>query len=340
MRAALLREIGKPFTVEEVADPEIGPDDVLVATHTCGICRTDLHIQDGLAYVPALPHIPGHEPAGIVAEVGAGVQGFSVGQRVVPHLFLTCGRCRYCRTGRDAQCLNVGGIIGVTRPGGFAEYFVAPSRNLLAVPDNVPFEMAGLVSCAVITAVHAYRRARLTLGDCAMVLGAGGIGLVMIQVLKAAGMRVIAASRSPESLRLAQESGAQLAVTLGREDSVERVQDFTGGAGVDCTFDMVGLAATMSFAAQCAARGGQIVIIGEEPQSPPIDSITIAQRELKIVGSRNGGLQDAVDALAMMSAGIIRPHTDRRFPLDDMPAAMEHVRSGQNHGRVIIEVRP
>jgi propanol-preferring alcohol dehydrogenase len=340
LKAALLKELGKPLVIESVPDPVIGPDEVLVETHTCGICRTDLHIQDGVAYVPALPHIGGHEPAGIVAEVGAGVQGFSVGQRVVPHLFLTCGRCRYCRTGRDAQCLNVGGIIGVTRPGGFAEYFVAPARNLLAIPHNVPFALAGLVSCAGITAVHAYRRARLTLGDCAMVLGAGGIGLVMIQILKAAGMRVIAASRSPESLRLAQQSGAELAVALGREDSVGRVRDFAGGWGVDCTFDMVGLATTMSFAAQCAARGGQIVVIGEEPEHPPIHSITIAQRELEIIGSRNGGLQDAVDALAMMSAGMIRPHIDRRFPLDELPAAMEHVRSGQTHGRVIIDVRP
>ena len=121
MKAAVLPEIGKPLEIRDVPQPEIGPDEVLIATQTCGICRTDVHIQDGLAYVPQLPHIPGHEPAGLVAAIGDRVRGFEEGQMVVPHLFLTCGQCTYCRTGRDAQCTDVGGIIGVTTEGGFAE---------------------------------------------------------------------------------------------------------------------------------------------------------------------------------------------------------------------------
>jgi D-arabinose 1-dehydrogenase-like Zn-dependent alcohol dehydrogenase len=338
MKAALLTEIGQPFTVQEVPRPTIGPDEVLVETRTCGICRTDLHIQDGLAYVPTLPHIPGHEPAGVIAAVGDNVRSLEVGQRVVPHLFLTCGHCRYCRTGRDAQCAHVAGIIGVTRPGGFAEYFVAPARNLLVIPDNVPFDIAGLTSCAVITAIHAYRRVRLALGDMAMVVGAGGIGLIMIQLLKAAGLGVIAASRSPDSLNLAAESGADLTVRLGTDEAAQSVREFTGGAGVQCAFEMVGLGATMKFAADCAARGGQIVVIGEEAEFPAVDTITIAQRELEIIGSRNGSRQDAVDALAMMSADIVRPKIYRRFPLDEFPEAMQYMRSGQPHGRVVIEM--
>src|SRR5262249_28108056 len=128
MKAAVLRSIGQPLEIADVPRPEPGPDEVLVETRTCGICRTDVHIQDELAYVPSLPHVPGHEPAGIVVGVGERVQGWRSGDRVVPHLFLTCGRCHYCRTGRDAQCADVGGIIGVTMGGGFAEYFKAPAR--------------------------------------------------------------------------------------------------------------------------------------------------------------------------------------------------------------------
>lgn len=340
MKAALLTEIGKPFTIVDVPKPTIGPDEVLIATQTCGICRTDVHIQEGLAYVPALPHIPGHEPAGIVAAVGANVRDFVPGQRVVPHLFLTCGRCRYCRTGQDAQCAHVDGILGVTRPGGFAEYFAAPAQNLLLVPDNVPSEVAGLTSCAAITAVHAYRRANPALGDTAMVVGAGGIGLIMVQILKAAGMRVFAASRSPKSLHLAEQAGAAKTVLLGDDDAIASVNRATDGEGVHCSFDMVGLAATMRFAADCAARGGRIVVIGEEAEYPAIDTIRIAQRELQIIGSRNGSRQDAIDALAMMSSGIIRPLIDRRFSLDEFPEAIEYVRTGQTHGRVVIDVQP
>ncbi|MFH1009163.1 MAG: alcohol dehydrogenase catalytic domain-containing protein [Candidatus Latescibacterota bacterium] len=338
MKAAVLRAIGQPLQVEEIPEPEVGPDEVLVRTHTCGICRTDLHIQDGLAYVPALPHVPGHEPAGVVVATGSRVTAVEPGQRVVPHLFVTCGHCRYCRSGRDAQCTNLDGIIGVTRAGGFAEYFTAPARNLIPIPDGVDDDAAGLMSCAVITAVHAYRRARLAVGDTAVVIGAGGIGLIMIQLLKSAGVRVIALSRSPLSRDLATQHGADAALPLGDEDSVSRLKDLSGGEGADCIFDMVGLAGTMATAADCAARGGRIVVIGEEAEYPAVDTIAIAQRELEIIGSRNGGFQDAVDALAFMKEGIIRPWIDRRFPLAEINEALNYVRSGRSHGRVIVTV--
>src|SRR5436190_2186947 len=129
MRAAVLREIGKPLCIEDVLEPVLAPDEVLIQTRTCGICRTDLHIQDGLAYVPRLPHIPGHEPAGVVVAVGSDVakmSGPNVGQAVVPHLFVLDRMCRYTRSGQQAQATHLRGIIGVSLPGGFAEYFKAP----------------------------------------------------------------------------------------------------------------------------------------------------------------------------------------------------------------------
>ncbi len=121
MKAAALHRIGAPLRIENVPEPRLGPEEVLIETRTCGICRTDLHIQDGLAYIPELPHIPGHEPAGVVAAVGERVERVTVGQRVVPHLFVTCGECRYCRTGREAQCSDVKDALallaaGVIRP--------------------------------------------------------------------------------------------------------------------------------------------------------------------------------------------------------------------------------
>jgi 2-desacetyl-2-hydroxyethyl bacteriochlorophyllide A dehydrogenase len=338
MKAAVLNQIGKPLVVMDMPAPEPGPDDILVRTRTCGICRTDLHIQDGLAYVPSLPHIPGHEPSGVVAKIGESVQGFSVGQRVIPHLFLACGRCRACRTGHEAQCTNLEGIIGVTRPGGFAEYFVAPARNLIPVPEAVSDEAAGLASCAVITAVHAFRRARLAVGETALVIGAGGIGLIMLQLLKSAGIHTIAIDRSKDSLDLATHNGADAIVPPGADDPAALVRELSGGVGVDCVFDMVGLTATLKLAADSTARGGRIVVIGEEPEFPAIDTITIAQRELEIIGSRNGSFQDAVDALEFMSSGIIQPWIDRRFPLTEINLAMDYLRSGAAHGRVVVVV--
>lgn len=339
MKAAVLRAIGQPFEIADVARPQIGPDEVLIETRTCGICRTDVHIQDGLAYVPALPHIPGHEPAGVVAQVGDRVTEFHVGQRVVPHLFLTCGHCHYCRTGRDAQCAHVSGIIGVTTGGGFAEYFKAPARNLLVLPDSVPFDAGGLTSCAVITAVHAYRRAKIQVGATVVVLGTGGIGLILIQILKHAGARVVGLGRSDRSLELAKDAGADLCIPVASQDVAQQVFSASQGLGAACVFECVGVAASMRTAASCVMRGGQIIVIGEEPEFPAIDTIQIAQRELEIMGSRNGSKQDADDALQWMAEGIIRPTIVKRVPLEEINVGLQMVRDGSAHGRVVVVVR-
>ena len=339
MKAAVLRQIGKPVQVEDVSMPKIGPDEVLIRTKTCGICRTDIHIQDGLAYIPDFPHILGHEPAGVVEAIGENVSNVSVGTRVAPHLFLTCGACRNCRSGRDAQCLKVRGVIGVTAPGGFAEYFKAPARNLFALPENVSFENGGLVSCAVITATHAYRRARLELGDTVVVIGAGGIGRMLIQLLAAGGMKVVAISRSREALESSTKDGAHLALSINLPDLAEQAVEFSGGEGADCAFDCVGTSATMKTAAACLGRGGRIVVIGEEPEFPEIDTIQIAQKELEIIGSRNGSFQDAVDSVEMIAQGIVRPPIHARFPLEGLNDALELMRRGKTQGRIIIELK-
>lgn len=338
MRAAVLHETGQSLVVEDVRKPKIGPQEALVQTRACGICRTDIHILDGLAYIPELPHVPGHEPSGVVVEVGERVDDLEVGQRVVPHLFHTCGNCYFCRVGEDALCTNLQGIIGVTLPGGFAEYFAAPAKNLFVLPDNVPFETGGLVSCAVITAVHAFRRARLSSNDSAVIVGAGGIGQLLIQILKSAGIRVIATGRSEQTLETARKLGADLALRTTSPDTVKKVKEFAGDQGAQCVFDCVGLAKTMKDSAEYVMSRGQIIVIGEEAEFPEVDTIQIAQRELEIIGSRNGSRQDTVESLSMMAAGIIDPVVSRTFPLQEINQAMEFVRSGQAHGRVVVKI--
>jgi propanol-preferring alcohol dehydrogenase len=325
MKAAVLREIGQPLAITDLPLPTLGADEVLVQTESCGICRTDLHIQDGLAYVPQLPHVPGHEPAGVVAEVGSSVTDVRVGQRVVPHLFIQG---------------PTPGILGVTLPGGFAEYFKAPARNLLPLPEVVSFEVGGLVSCAVITAVHAFRRAALKTTNTAVVLGVGGVGLVLVQVLHEAGVRVLAVDRDSGRLGQALRAGAEQGLSF-QDASPQAARDFarTGHDGVDCVFELVGRAETMKAAAGYVCTGGQIVVIGEEPEFPAIDTVQIAQRELRIVGSRNGSVADAREALDLLARGVIRPTIAETFPLARINDAMQLARSGRARGRVVIRVR-
>jgi D-arabinose 1-dehydrogenase-like Zn-dependent alcohol dehydrogenase len=339
MKAAVLREIGKPFVVEDVPRPVVGRDEVLIETKTCGICRTDIHIQDGLAYVPNLPHIPGHEPAGVVVEVGAAVTKLERGQRVVPHLFVRSGECCYSRAGHDAQALHLEGILGVTLPGAFAEYFKCPDRNLLTLPADVSFESGGLTSCAVITAVHAVGRSGLSQGDTAVVLGPGGIGVMLIQLLVYSGVRVAAVGIADESLHLAEGAGATLTVNSKKtvaDEVVAELRKFSGSDGVTAVFELVGHAETMKLATQAVQRRGRVVVIGEEADALPINTIEIAQRELEIVGSRNGGRQDAIRALDFMAAGVIQPPIAARYSLDEFNTAMEAVRQGRVQGRVIV----
>jgi propanol-preferring alcohol dehydrogenase len=340
VKAAVLHQVGQPLVVENVPDPTPAAHEVVVATRSCGICRTDLHIQDGLAYVPSLPHIPGHEPAGVVAAVGKDVNTIRVGQRVVPHLFIADRECSYTLRGQHAQATHLHGILGVTLPGGFAEYFKAHARNLLAVPDGLPFDVAGLTSCAVVTAVHAFRKTSLGPGHVAIVLGAGGIGLVLVQLLVTSGVRTVAIDRSSAALRAADELGAALTVDANDPDAEERVLAWSGSSerGADAVFELVGRADTMNLAARLVARDGPIVVIGEEAEFPAIDTITLAQRELRVLGSRNGGMQDARDALDLMARGVLHPPIARRYPLDEINEAIEFVRKGKVPGRVVLTV--
>ena len=338
MQAAVLRQIGQPLCVEDVPKPVPGPDEVLIQTRTCGICRTDLHIQDGLAYVPHLPHVPGHEPAGVVAEVGRDVRGLTPGQAVVPHLFVFDRDCPYTQRGDEAQATHLRGIIGVTLPGGFAEYFIAPARNLLPIPDGVPFDVAGLTSCAVITAVHAFRKAALGELETAAVIGAGGIGLILLQLLGDRQVRTAAVDRSAASLDAARQAGAGLAVLFDDPTALAQLRAFAGGAGggFDAVFELVGRAETMKLAAAITGRDRRIIVIGEEAEFPAIDTVTLAQRESgnHRIAQRRAARRPRV--LELLARGVICPPVAGHFPLNRINEAFQMVRAGNVPGRVII----
>lgn len=337
MRAARLHRIGGLFHIDEIPTPEIGEDEVLVHTRTCGVCRTDLHKIDGLGQLPALPHTLGHEAAGIVAETGRNVTHLEVGEPVIPHDFFSCEQCYYCRAGREPLCVQPK-VFGTTVNGGFAEYFTAPAKNLFVLPEQTPFEQGGLISCAVITALHAFRRSKLRLNDAAVVLGAGNVGQNLIQILKVASVQVIAIDRSEGKLEIASQLGADLVLKSDTVDAIQQIRALAGSDGVQCAFDVVGMSSTLTAAADYVMRGGRIVVIGEEPEFPKIDSTQIAQRELEIIGSRNGSRQDIIDAISMVGAGIITPLIVHRFPLAEINEALALMRRGEAQGKIVINV--
>jgi propanol-preferring alcohol dehydrogenase len=337
MKAAVLREVGKPLVVEDVPIPEIAADEVLVETKCCGICGTDLHIVEGFGYVPKLPHIPGHEPSGVVSKVGADVTAFKLGDRVVPYLFVTCGVCWYCLKGKDSMCSNLKGIIGVLSQGAFAQYFKAPARNLYILPDVVPFEVGALTADAVITSVHAvYDRADVQPGGSAAVIGVGGVGQVIVQLLKDLGLTVVAVGRSEAKLAVARSLGADHVWKAGDPDiGVNTRRVFPDG--VDVVFDCVGSKESMTDSLAMVRRCGRIVMIGEEEAVLPASSTQIAQRELEVVGSRNGSRKNMELGLQLLARGAVKPLISDVFPLAEVNEAFERVRKGAS-GRVVLKI--
>ncbi len=169
-------------------------------------------------------------------------------------------------------------------------------------------------------------------------VGAGGVAQPLIQLLKDGGIRVVAVSRSREKLEIAQALSADLVITAGSEDVVGRVMEFAGGEGPACVYDCVGSTSTMRDSAGLVRRGGQIIVLGEEPEYPAIDTTQLAQRELELIGSRNGSRQDFADAVAMLGSGVVAPPIARTFRLEEINEAFEFVREGQAHARVVVMV--
>lgn len=340
MKAAVLHKIGQPLVIDELPMPEPGPGEVLVKTKACGICATDLHILAGWGYQPQLPFVMGHEPAGVVHAVGAGVTGFAPGDRVVPNIFYTCGNCRYCRTNRETLCTNLGGILGVLEHhGAYAEYFKVPARQLFHLPEGIAFADGAVIADAVVCAIHALKqRARLYPGDWVLVIGVGGVGLSVLQAALAAGARLLVSDINPAKLAQAQRMGATQTLLADSVDLSDQVKAATGGEGVDVVFDCHGSEQTIGQGVKALRKNGRLVIIGYTQERWPLAPQWLSRFELEIVGSRSGGRQDTVDAIDLVAGKQWQSIVSDYFPLEQINEALALLKSGQALGRIVIAV--
>lgn len=337
MKAAILHKIGEALRLDEVPTPETGPGEVLVQTKACGICGTDLHIRDGWGYTPELPFIMGHEPAGVVVEVGPGVIRFKPGDRVVPNIFFTCGHCFYCRTNRETQCLNLDGILGVLKyPGGYGEFFRVRERQLFHLPEKISFSEGAVIADAVVTAVHAVRRGRVAPGETVMVISVGGCSAAAIQVCKAYGAKVISVVRSSEKQERALRLGADVALNSRRTQIPGAVKDLTDGLGVHCVIDGVGDAGTMKTGMESLCHGGRLVILGYTQERHALDPRQTAVHELEILGTRSGGRDDTVESIRLVASDPWVPVVTDFFAIEDVEEAHALMRQGRNLGRIVL----
>lgn len=288
MKALLLSEY-KQLTVTDFADPEIGPKDLLVQVRACGICGSDIHGYDGSTGRRIPPLVMGHEAAGVVTAVGPEVRDFQPGDHVTFDSTVSCGECFYCRKGNINLCDNRK-VLGVScgeyrRHGAFAEYVAVPQNICYQLPKDLPFEYAAMIE-AVSVAVHAANRAPVKLGDTAVVVGSGMIGLLVVQAIRLAGCsQVIAVDLEQNRLDKAIQLGADVGLKADAVDVPAEVKKLTGGRGADVVIEVVGATRTIRTAIDCTRKGGAITLVGNLAPNVEVPLQAIVTRELTLYGS-------------------------------------------------------
>jgi len=283
MKAALLKG---PYDIEiiDVEKPEPKPGEVLIRVARCGICGSDLHAYKGKHPDFAIPLIPGHEFSGVVEDVGESVEEVKKGDRVTVEPLKICGKCYYCKRGEYNQCLKFG-VLGAQTNGAFTEYIAVQERWVYKIPDKMSFEEGAMVEPTAV-AVHAVRRAGIV-GDTVLVLGAGTIGLLIMQVAKALGADTVVITDIVDwKLDFAKKLGADYALNPTRDNLKDVINGITDGLGVDTSFEAVGSNVTLSQALENTRKGGRVVIVGvyEKPMVE-INAMKIVNKELEVFGS-------------------------------------------------------
>jgi L-iditol 2-dehydrogenase len=270
-------------------EPEMGPEDVLIHVSACGICGSDVHGMDGSSGRRIPPIIMGHEAAGVITQVGSAVAGWKPGDRVTFDSTIYCGKCYFCRRG-DINCCDNRRVVGVScadyrQHGAFADYVAVPQHILYRLPDKLSFERATLVEPLSI-AFHSVNITPISLNDSAVVVGAGMVGLLVIQALRASGCgQIMAVDIDPDHMNLACRLGADHGLLSDSPDIVQQILRFTDNRGADIVFDVVGIAPTVKLAVQSARKGGVVTLIGNLAPSVELPLQTVVTRGLTLLGS-------------------------------------------------------
>jgi len=322
-------------------EPDTLPGTVKIEVHAASLNHVDLFLRRGLPGIKiALPHIPGCDAAGVVHEVGDGVDALKVGDRVLMNPSISCGACEFCLRGDGSMCVSYQ-LIGETRSGTCCERIVIPAANAIPIPASMSFEDAASIPLVFVTAWRMLiTRGRLRAGEDILVLGASaGVGIACIQIAKVAGARVFAAASSAEKLALCRDLGADVLIDYAREDVVKRVRQETDRRGVDVVVDYVGKD-TWVRSLQSLARGGRLVTCGATTgYNPEEDLRHIFFRQLEVIGSTMGSRSDLMAALKLILAGKMRPVVGAVYELKDTAEAHRAMEARRALGKIVIRIR-
>ncbi|MBE7210740.1 MAG: zinc-binding dehydrogenase [Gluconacetobacter diazotrophicus] len=337
MRAVRYHGPRQPFRLEAVSIPEPGAGEVRVRIAACGLCRTELHLRDGLLDLGRRGFTVGHEIAGTVDALGAGADPVLLGRPVAVYYYEGCGACPPCTDGEPNLCVAPRRQPGFTDDGGLAEWIAVPAANCVPLPPHLSLPAAAPLGCAGSTAVHACRLAALRAGERVVVHGAGGVGFALIQVARVAGARVTALARDPAQLALCRELGAEHVVDLSASaDPVSDAAGHAGAAGADVVFELAGTSDTMARSVAMLGRKGRLVLIGYTADDFRVHPIPLIVREARVIGSVGATPDDLREAVRLAAAGSLRIPLDRELPLDRFADGLAALERGGLSGRIVL----
>lgn len=339
MRAAYFRTHGGPEVLEvgEAPEPVVAAGTVIVDVRAVALNHLDLWVRRGIPGLELeMPHIGGSDVAGVVREVGAGVEGWAPGDRVAVNPTLWCDECDTCARGEHPLCRSFR-ILGEHVRGGAAERVRVPARNLFALPDDLSFTRAAAAPLVYQTAWRALQRGRLASGDTLLVTGAsGGVSTAAVQIGRHLGARVLAITSGPENVRRVEGLGADAVIDRLQVDLVPEVRRRTDGRGVEVVLDSVG-EAIWTDCLRCLAPGGRLVTYGATTgAAASLDIRHVFWKQLEVIGSTMGSREEFEEVMQLVAAGALEPVVDAVLPLDRIAEAHRRLEAGEVFGKLVL----
>jgi propanol-preferring alcohol dehydrogenase len=349
MKSARIVKPNEPLEVQQLETPKPKGSQVLIKVESSGVCHSDIHLWEGgyeglegqflkttdrgVKY----PLTPGHEIAGVVDSLGEEAEGFAKNEKVLVYPWIGEGRCPACRIGQENLC-DKPRSLGVYTDGGYAEYVLIPSyRYLLKMDEEMDTNASATLSCSALTAYGAVKNANLKPNDNVVIVGAGGLGLMAIQLAKAVtGSKIIVVDLNNEKLEAAKKNGADHTITSTQEDPGKAVMELTDNMGADAVVDFVNASKTVESDIQFLRRRAKLVLVGFFGGELKLSLVSMPTRAYRLIGSYTGTLSDMVELVSLARRGVIKPLVSNRFKLNQATEALTMLKEGKILGRGVI----
>src|ERR687888_482507 len=350
MNAAQIVKPKESLQIQHVETPKPKGSQALIKVNSSGVCHSDIHLWEGGYEGPSgqflkttdrgvkYPLTPGHEIAGTVESMGDEAEGFNKNQKVIVFPWIGEGLCPACRIGQENLC-DKPRSLGIYTDGGYADYVLVPSyKYLVKLDEDMDLDASATLSCSALTAYGVIKNTDLKPNDNVVIVGAGGLGLMAIQIAKAiTGANVIAMDLDDNKLEVAKKNGADSTINSKKGDPVKAIMESTDKMGADAIIDFVNASKTVETDMQLLRRRGKLVLVGLFGGELKLNLVTMPTRAYKIIGSYTGSISEMVQLVSLAKRGTIKPLVSNRFRLDQATEALRMLRDGKIMGRGVIK---